>query len=264
MVALLPVVLFFHCCVNKVDSGNTLHGSKSCQGQSWLLATGTGVCMAVYHWVFEANDEAGTASFPPVKLLPPLLEMMVCGKSTFYAFWVSLSVVTKAEVVDGLRGAVPLRQASWWHASPPPEASLLPLPVLMTSCQLLPRLGSQRPLHQLAVIMRMCSFPQQPAPSLMSVQAGIRPENSLCELDFCFPFQCNHMCFKAGIFYWSPAMFSCKGLCLCQSHIWAWHKLPSWVKLCIALQNPSREKKKEQQLKQHLYLWVVFHGISSI
>lgn len=34
MVALLPIVLFFHCYANRVDTGNTLQGCKPFQGQS--------------------------------------------------------------------------------------------------------------------------------------------------------------------------------------------------------------------------------------
>jgi len=42
-----------------------------------VTATGTGVCVAIYHWVPEANDEmGGCASFPSVKPPPPP-EMMV-------------------------------------------------------------------------------------------------------------------------------------------------------------------------------------------
>lgn len=48
-------------------------------------------------------------------------------KSSFYASWVSASGATRAEVANGFRAAALLRQASWWHVSPPPEGQPLAL-----------------------------------------------------------------------------------------------------------------------------------------
>lgn len=71
---------------------------------------GTGFCSAIYHGVSEASGDGMSASLPAIKPpLPPPLEMVLCEKSTFYACWVSISVVTRAVVANGLWCAVPLR-----------------------------------------------------------------------------------------------------------------------------------------------------------
>lgn len=74
----------------------------------------------------------GSTSFALVKPPPPA-EMILCGKSTFNAFRVFVSV-DKVEVASGVRDAVPSRQVSWWNVSPP-KPGLLPLPMPMTNCQ---------------------------------------------------------------------------------------------------------------------------------
>lgn len=103
MVDLLPV-FFFHCYAKKVDI-ETQQGSKSFQGEPWLIWMGTGFCRAIYHRVSEANEEVRSASLPAVEPapLPPPLEEHILYLLRFHL------CCDKSEVANALWCAVPLR-----------------------------------------------------------------------------------------------------------------------------------------------------------